>query len=124
VNFESSYDLVEYYTWHVDGVEAGANSELLLSSMNNPEYEVTLTASNPLCSETNTLNYVVPDIESIDPCIADLNCDGFRNTQDLLVMINDFGCFSNCQADIDDNGMVNVVDLVIFVSLYDLSCWE
>ena len=124
VNFESSYDLVEYYTWHVDGVEASANSELLLSSMNNPEYEVTLTASNPLCTETNTLTYQVPEISSIDPCLADLNCDGYRSTQDLLVMISEFGCVSDCQADLDNNAIVNVIDLVIFVSLFELSCWE
>ena len=124
VNFESSYDLVEQYSWHVDGVGAGANSELLLSSINNPEYEVTLTASNPLCTETNTLTYQVPDISSIDPCLADLNCDGYRSTQDLLVMISEFGCVSDCQADLDNNDIVNVIDLVIFVSLFELSCWE
>jgi uncharacterized repeat protein (TIGR01451 family) len=124
VNFESSYDLVEHYSWLLDGEEAGANAELFLSLLINPEYVVTLTASNPLCTETNTLNYVVPDIASIDPCIADLNCDGFRSTQDLLVMISDFGCVSNCQADIDDNGMVNVIDLFIFASLFELSCWD
>ena len=124
VNFESSYEFVEQYSWQVDGVAAGVNSQLLLSSLDQLNYEVTLTATNPLCTETNTLNYQVPDIASIDPCIADLNCDGFRNTQDLLVMISDFGCFSNCQADFDDNGIVNVVDLFIFVSLFDLSCWE
>lgn len=124
VNFESTYEFVEEYSWQVDGVEVGVNPSLLLSSIDNPEYEVTLTASNPLCTETSTLNYEVPDITSIDPCRADFNCDGNRDTEDLLIFMGEFGCLNTCAADLDSNAIVNVADLFILVSVFDQSCWE
>ncbi len=124
VNFANSYEYVEHYSWLIDDVQTGVNSELLITSIDQPNYEVTLTASNPLCTETTTLNYVVPPIESIDPCRADFNCDGNRDTQDLLVFMSEFGCLNACEADIDANAIVNVQDLFIFISVFDRSCWE
>jgi hypothetical protein len=52
VNFENSYPYVEQYSWLVDWVEVSTNSSFLLSSIDQPSYEVMLTASNPLCTET------------------------------------------------------------------------
>ncbi len=124
VNFESTYQFVENYSWQVDGVSAGANSELLLTSIDPPNFEVTLTASNPLCTESTTLNYTLPDITAIDPCRADFNCDGNRNTDDLIFFIGEFGCLNSCAADLDSNDIVNVQDLFILVSVFDQDCWE
>jgi hypothetical protein len=124
VNFANSYEYVENYSWQIDGASVGVNSELLLTSIEQTNFEVKLTASNPLCTETTTLNYIVPSIEAIDPCRADFNCDGNRDTQDLLVFMSEFGCLNACEADLDANTIVNVWDLFIFISVFDQSCWE
>jgi uncharacterized repeat protein (TIGR01451 family) len=123
VNFEGSYEFVEDYSWQVDGSETGANSSFLISSNDLSSYEVTYTASNPLCSETIELNFEFPNIELINPCNADFNCDGIRDTEDLLIFINQYGCLNGCETDLDANTIVNVQDLFIFLSLYDESCW-
>ncbi|MDP4826230.1 MAG: VCBS repeat-containing protein [Flavobacteriales bacterium] len=123
VNFESSYEFVEQYAWTIDDVETGVGPEHLLSSIDLPEYEVTLTASNPLCTETNTLLYTLPDIAFINPCLADLNCDGNRDSADFLTFLNEFGCQNDCEGDLDANAIVNIGDLIIFLSKFGESCW-
>ncbi|MGB1031222.1 MAG: FG-GAP repeat domain-containing protein, partial [Flavobacteriales bacterium] len=124
LQFDSSYPWVESWSWEMDNaVVSTSNNHSFLPTLNE-EYSITLTANNPLCSETASLYYVSPDLENIDPCRADFNCDGLRGSEDLLLFLTDFGCLAECSKDLDNNGIVNANDLLILLPLFGKDCWE
>ena len=123
VNFEGAYPLVEIYHWELEGEDAG-NEEGIEILPASDSYEVTLVASNPLCTETNSFVYEVPEFELLDPCLADFTCDGQRNTDDLIAFLAAFGCLEACAEDLNGNDAVDTVDLIVFLGLYSRACWE
>lgn len=124
LQFDSSYPWVESWSWEMnDAVVSTSNNHSFLPTLNE-EYSITLTANNPLCSETASLNYVSADLDNIDPCRADFNCDGQRNSIDLLDFLSDFGCSAECGKDINNDGIVSSNDLLILLTLFGRDCWE
>ena len=50
---------------------------------------------------------------------ADLNGDGFVNTLDLVLMLNEWGVECDpCAADLNSDGFVNVADLSLLLSVW------
>lgn len=57
------------------------------------------------------------------PCLGDLNNDGYRDINDLLMYLGDFGCTSGCVADANGDGAVNSADLVgIILPTFAVPC--
>lgn len=57
-----------------------------------------------------------------DVCLGDFNNDGTVNTQDLLILLSQFGCSSDCQADLNGDDVVNTLDLLVFLAFFGLDC--
>ena len=61
-----------------------------------------------------------------DACDADLNGDGVVDTNDLLIVVGDWGCFSttnsSCFGDINKDGFVGTTDLLIVLDNWGESC--
>jgi hypothetical protein len=58
-----------------------------------------------------------------EPCLGDLNNDGYINTTDLLLFISAYvSSCSGCPADLTGDGFVNTSDLLVFVSTYGGVC--
>jgi len=58
------------------------------------------------------------------PCPADLNGDHAVNTQDLTILLANFGTVvpPNTLGDFDGNGLVNTADLVFFLGAFGVPC--
>ncbi|MGB1032817.1 MAG: DUF7619 domain-containing protein, partial [Flavobacteriales bacterium] len=111
-NLSSLYPFVESHIWEIDGLQMG-NSSSLTTSLPEPSIlDITLIASNPLCEESTTIAHEITGLEAIDPCRADFNCDGDRNSIDLLDFLSDFGCSAECGKDINNDGIVSSNDLL------------
>lgn len=49
---------------------------------------------------------------SREVCPSDINGDGVTNSDDLFILLSDWGpCTGNCLGDVDDDGVVNSEDL-------------
>ncbi len=64
---------------------------------------------------------------SIDPgevgdCICDLTGDGMVDVNDLMAVINEFGCLVGCSSDLDNDGAVTTSDVAIFMGCYQVNC--
>ena len=56
-------------------------------------------------------------------CLADFNFDGYRTTNDLAILLIDYGCFSgDCACDLTGDGFTSSADLGIFLALYGIPC--
>lgn len=62
------------------------------------------------------------DLVCPPPCIADINNDGGTDSQDLNILLTDFGetVSPGTGADLDDNGVIDSADLNILLS--DFAC--
>lgn len=58
------------------------------------------------------------------PCLGDLNGDGERGVEDLLVLLGNFGCSGNdCVADMNGDGVVDTGDIVsVFLPTFGVPC--
>lgn len=88
----------------VTGLSPGEIYYLRVSGFNNQRARYTV--------EVNT------DI----PCPADLDESGFINSNDLLILLSQFGCEENCSADLDINGTVSSSDLLVFLTFFGNPC--
>ena len=56
-------------------------------------------------------------------CLADFNFDGYRTTNDLAILLIDYGCYSgDCACDLTGDGFTSSADLGIFLALYGIPC--
>ena len=56
-------------------------------------------------------------------CAADFNYDGYRTTNDLAILLSDYGCFTgDCGCDLTGDGFTSSDDVGIFLSLYGIPC--
>jgi hypothetical protein len=71
------------------------------------------------CTQPDAFNYNVlatcDDGSCLVPDGNDLNGDGVIDVQDLLLLIEEFGCLSDCLFDLDGDGIVGVQDLIIMM---------
>lgn len=59
---------------------------------------------------------------AVDPCLrADFNLDGYVNTLDFVLFLNDFNA-GMPTADWDSNGVVNTLDLLSFLNDFNAAC--
>jgi len=53
------------------------------------------------------------------PCPGDLNGDGVVNTEDLLLLLGDWGCNGeSCIGDVDDDGDTDTADLLVLLAAW------
>lgn len=80
------------------------------------------------CMDPEAMNYNEAAIfeeycyYSLGNCNYDLNGDYLINVQDVLVLIENFGCYSNCIGDVDDDGLVGTSDIILIVSELGWAC--
>lgn len=55
-------------------------------------------------------------------CFGDFNGDGFRNAEDLLMMLGEFTCTMDCTTDLDEDGQVSISDILAFLAVLGLPC--
>ena len=56
-------------------------------------------------------------------CFADFNFDGNRTTNDLAILLTDYGCYTGeCGCDLTGDGFTSSADLGIFLALYGVPC--
>ncbi len=71
----------------------------------------------------NNCNGVIdPSEELPTECMGDFDGDGLITTNDLLMLLADFGCTSNCMADLDGDGLVGTNDMLIMLSIFGSEC--
>ncbi|RJS73299.1 hypothetical protein CW696_01610 [ANME-2 cluster archaeon] len=70
-----------------------------------PDADFLVTTSGPA-------NYTSPQPE----CIGDLNDDGIRNFDDVLVIVANWGPCSGCSEDLNSDGYVNFADALVIVA--------
>lgn len=70
----------------------------------------------------NDCNGLVEGDEQI-VCLADMNFDGLRNAQDLLLFLSAFGCdTAPCPGDFNNDGITNAGDLLVLLSVFGTFC--
>ncbi|NNE54995.1 MAG: hypothetical protein HKN32_03165, partial [Flavobacteriales bacterium] len=124
VGFESTYSLVDLVEWYVDFEPIGNESSIFWEVSEVQSFDISLTAENQLCQETTTITFEVTDLEMVDPCTGDLNCDGYTDSADLLVVLADYGCTVECDGDLTNDLVVNTLDLLLFLTDIGGSCWD
>ena len=60
--------------------------------------------------------------DEVAPCLADFDLDGNITINDLLYILQDFGCTSNCFADINNDDIVSTDDIGLFLGLFGSTC--
>ena len=60
--------------------------------------------------------------DEVAPCLADFDLDGNITINDLLYILQDFGCTSNCSADINNDDIVSTDDIGLFLGLFGSTC--
>jgi len=51
-------------------------------------------------------------------CIADLDGDGDTDVDDVMIVVEDYGCTADCAGDLDGDGDTDLADLAILVDNY------
>jgi phospholipase/lecithinase/hemolysin len=95
----------------------GGNTALLSDAEILAIAGIAYGGAETLTDEIGEFAEYVRDYTGDPPCLpADLNCDGFVNVADLLIMFDQWGSCSDpndCPADLNGDGTVNVADLLI-----------
>lgn len=55
-------------------------------------------------------------------CMGDLDNNGVINTNDLLLLLSNYGCTENCLADLSGDGIVTTSDLLLFLTVFGTNC--
>lgn len=72
--------------------------------------------------DTDCSGLLEEDEQDMD-CFGDLNGDGIRNSNDLLIFLANFGCVEpDCVADINNSGTTDSADLLDLLSVYGVPC--
>ncbi len=58
----------------------------------------------------------------IETCNEDIMINGVIDTNDVLMMLSQYGCANNCTADIDGDGTVSISDVLGLLSVFGLPC--
>lgn len=64
------------------------------------------------------------ECDAYDPlCSGDLDFDGTRSVNDLLIILSQTGCTGDCSGDLDKDGLVGVSDILfVLLPVYGLDC--
>jgi hypothetical protein len=54
--------------------------------------------------------------------MGDLDNNGVINTNDLLLLLSNYGCTENCLADLSGDGIVTTSDLLLFLTIFGTNC--
>lgn len=122
ISFANQYEHVESYSWMIDGEIISSDSIFQFLFEELGEYEIQLTASNPLCSDTQLYAVTIDEFDNIDYCRADFNCDGLITVADLTYFISGFGCLGDCPSDLTGDDATNSQDLIAFLSQFASQC--
>lgn len=57
-----------------------------------------------------------------ESCLGDLDGNGLINTNDLLLLLSNYGCAQNCFADLTGDGIVSTNDLLLFLTVFGTVC--
>ncbi len=121
---QPEYEWIENHSWSM-GEEVFSTEADAREYINElGEYTLSFTASNALCEESSSIDIVIDNLEQIDPCIGDINCDGAVGVEDLGTFLSDFGCHSGCIADLNGDGFTIVSDLTLFLLYFGKNCAE
>lgn len=101
------------------------------SADNNPNVKIGFRWVNNDDGDATDPSFAVDDIlfsgtlnDDVDPtcCTGDFNCDGIVGIQDILILLNEFGCSNNCIADLSGDGVVGAEDQLTFLNLFGTIC--
>lgn len=88
----------------------------------NPDGTV-FDPDGPETNETAIFNgYCFNTAEPTTNCPADLDNSGNILINDVLLLLQNYGCTSGCTADLDGNDIVNTTDLLIMLTTFGQAC--
>ncbi len=70
--------------------------------------------------DNNCDNQITGDEQSI--CFGDLNDDLQVTVEDLIIVLDQFGCTSNCSADLTGDNAVTIQDVTALLSVFGIPC--
>lgn len=73
------------------------------------------------CTVRSTCGSVTSRTAWVDVCVADINCDGAVDEEDLVTFMDEFQAGSP-SVDLNGDGSVDVQDLVLFVQAFEQGC--
>lgn len=82
----------------------------------------TTTVEYQLITSNNTSLTCETQVTVAECCQGDLNCDMNINVDDLITLLQFFGCINDCPVDVFPDGIIDVSDIQVMVSLIDTTC--
>ncbi len=61
-----------------------------------------------------------PDLDFT--CVEDIVVNGIIDTNDILMMLSQYGCISGCSADINGDGVVTTTDVLFLLAVFGTPC--
>ncbi len=61
-----------------------------------------------------------PDLDFT--CVEDIVVNGIIDTNDILMMLSQYGCISGCPADINGDGVVTTTDVLLILAVFGTPC--
>lgn len=133
---ENTYGNVQTYTWEgclpagcytfniFDGFGDGMFGSQYQSCTVDGDYFMTDASGNVLFQMASP-DYGAGTSEFFciqPPCFGDLDNDGLRSVNDILILLAQFGCQSGCTADLDGDGLTTTNDLLLMLSVFGTPC--
>ena len=112
---------IDWFTIDAGGGRSGAANFTLIATIGQPE-----TGTQSGGDFTLHAGFISPlaAIPSTPDCPGDLNADQEVNSDDLGIILAQFGCTKACTADIDADGDVDSDDLGALLGAFGITCQE
>jgi hypothetical protein len=104
------------YTWQTTGTTSMLNDNTIEILAGAQDFFISIQTSND-CGSSNYLTRTisVPDTSNSP---ANFNGDCLINEDDLVLLLEQFGCLNNCDSfDLNSNGYIGVDDIILFIEL-------
>ena len=117
IAFSSMYAICQYTSPQVTAASGGTGSSAsatLQWTLGEPVIQTALGTSAQLtCGFHQTDAF----------CFGDFNFDGQIDTNDVLILLGEWGCVGVCLADMDQDGEVGTTDILLLLGTFGTSCY-
>ena len=122
-NYDTSIDWETTFAWTFDDQWLGEDPTLLINSPLGDEVDLFLTTNNPLCEEYGALTVSLPVDTFWNSCFGDLNCDGDVDALDVIAFLGNYNCIgAACPYDMNGDAWSNSDDLLLILGQFGVTC--
>jgi len=102
------------YNWQTTGTTSMVNENTIEILAGAQDFFISIQTSNE-CGSSNYLTRTI-SVPDTNTSSANFNGDCLINDDDLLLLLDQFGCLNNCDAfDLNGDGYIGVEDVILFI---------